>query len=370
MKNLVLTPWIILVVNGLLAASAAAEPHLAQRYGLQCSSCHSNVTGGGKRTDAGNAYAMGLTDSPIATGFSNKIGDTISVGANFRSDWTYVSFDDPEAVGGLPAQTAPEDQSAFNINAGALYMQFDLSENISFYLDRQMAPNSGRTREAMVIFRNLFAEDTYFKVGRFFMPYGLRLQDDSAFIRQQTGFNFDNSDIGFEAGYEPGSWSFTLSATNGTQGAGENNKDKQVVFTGTFVQPSYRIGVSGATNNAPAGSQDTYGVFGGLTLGDFVFLGELDWIDLMDAQGSRTQIATYLSVDYLLSPSVNLRLSHEYLDPDYNIDENERTRISLLGEKFLNQFTQFRAGARIYDDIPQSRSGNRQEFFSELHLFF
>ena len=58
-----------------------------------------------------------------------------------------------------------------------------------------------------MLYKNAFGENTYIKAGKFFLPYGWRLQDDEAFIRETTGFNFNNSDIGVEVGFEPDSFS-------------------------------------------------------------------------------------------------------------------------------------------------------------------
>lgn len=361
-----------------LSDAAFAEPHIAQRYGLQCSSCHSNVTGGGKRTAAGLGYAMALTDSPVSSPFAPNIAEAISIGGNFRADWTYNQFDDPEASPQGVVGEEIEDTSAFSISNGAIYLEFALSDTLAFYLDQQVAPEGGRTREAFGLYRGVLGDQDYLKVGKFFLPFGLRLQDDDAFIRGVTGFNFDNSDIGVEYGAEHGPFAYSVAVTNGTQGSGENNTDKLVSSVFSFVQPKYRLGISLSKNNAPNNhSEEMVGIFGGLTLGKWVFLGEIDTkkeIKLNEAAPAEEVRATtligYAAIDYLISTSTNVKFSYEYLDPDDTNPENERTRFSLLGETFLNQYSQLRYGLRRYDSIPQNTLENRTVLFSEFHVFF
>lgn len=360
------------LVISLAYQSTLAEPYLAQRYGQQCSACHTNVTGGGKRTDVGLAYAMGLSDSPVASPFSANLGDAISMGANLRADWTYTQFDDPKTSPQGVTGDEIEDTSTANISNGTLYFEFAMSDKILLYIDEQVAPEGGRTREAFGLYKGVFGDKDYLKVGKFFLPFGLRLQDDEAFIRENTGFNFDNSDIGAEYGAEYGPFAYSLSITNGTQGAGENNTDKQVSSVFSFVQPKYRLGLSLSKNNAiNNNSQELYGVFGGLTLGKWVFLGEINAMETTSgADEAVNALIGYASVDYLVTTSTNIKFSYDYLDSDDDIDENERTRFSLLGETFLNQYAQVRYGIRRYDGIPQNTFQNQTTIFSEFHVFF
>lgn len=366
-----LLPLIIGLILAFVNGTVLAEPYIAQRYNLQCSACHTNVTGGGKRNDTGVAYASALTDNHVENPLRARLVEAIAIGGNFRTDLNYTQFDDPDSNAQGVTGERLDDTSAFGISNGALYLDFALGERLALYLDQQVAPQGGRTREAFGLVRKVVDEQDYVKAGKFFLPYGLRLQDDNAFIREQTGFNFDNSDIGVEYGAERGPIAYAIAVTNGTQGAGENNTDKQVSSLISFVQPGYRLGASFAKNNAINGtSQTLYGVFGGLTLGNWVFLGELDRMRTDAAGVTTTALLGYLSLDYLLTTSTNVKLSYDYVDPNDDIDEEERTRISLLGETFLNQFSQLRYGLRRYDGIPQNTFQNQSQLFMEYHLFF
>lgn len=354
-----------------VAQSAMAEPYLAQRFGQKCMACHTNITGGGKRTAVGLGYALAFSNSPASTQFSTTLADKISIGANFRGDYTYTAFDDPEANAEGVVGPEIEDTSAFNVSAGNLYLDFALTDDITFYLDQEVAPEGGRTREALAIKRGVLGDNDYVKVGRFYLPFGHRLQDDTAFIREVTGFNFDNSDTGVEYGYDRNQLSFRVALSNGTQGAGENNKDKQLATLVEWVEPKYRVGVSASVNNGlNQTSRNAYALYGGLTLGPWVFLAEVDFLQDEDPTAQVSSLVGFLEANYLVTPSTNIKLSYDFHDPNDDLDEDERIRFSLLGETFLNQFSQLRYGIRRSDGIPQNTLQNQTLVFTEYHLFF
>ena len=61
---------------------------------------------------------------------------------------------------------------------------------LTIYVDAKLGPEDPVVREQYV--RLSSADDgLYVKGGEFFLPYGLRIQDDDAFIRQVTGINFN-----------------------------------------------------------------------------------------------------------------------------------------------------------------------------------
>lgn len=341
-----------------------AEPFLAVMKGMQCSTCHSHPAGGGKRNAYGNVYAqtelpaqrLGDTSSELWTG---EITDWLSVGGNLRAEFRYVDV--------------PQEDSAseFSINRGTVYAEARLIPNrLSLYLDQQVAPGSSLNREAYV---RLNSASSRFQImaGQFFLPYGLRLQDDTAFIRQATGINFNNPDRGVQFGFEQGAWSSQLSITNGSGGGSETDSGKQVSLVANYVKSSWRAGISFNNNDSDAGDRQMQNVFFGLKTGPLVWLAEADLIiDDLPTGGSTDSVAGLIEANWIFRKGHNLKFSYDYFDPDRDTSEDQQVRYSLLWEYTPVQFLQGRLGVRLHDGVPQNNFQNRDEYFAELHGFF
>lgn len=347
-----------------MSGVASAEPYLAVFKGMKCSSCHSHPSGGGKRIVYGNVFAqtelaarrLGDSSAKLWTG---EVASWLSVGANLRGD--YKSVDIP---GSGPA-------SEFDVTRATVYLEASLIPNrVSIYLDEKIAPDDVDNRE---LYLKLKMPDTRFFVaaGQFFLPYGLRLQDDSAFIRQATGVNFILPDRGVQAGYESGPWSTQLSVTNGTGSGSVLESADRVSLIAQHVKQRWRAGVSFNSTDSAGGDRQMENVFIGLKTGSIAWLGEVDFIsDEVPGASSIDAIAGFIEGNWIYRRGHNLKVSYEYLDPDSDISENHQVRWSVLWEYTPVQFVQARFGARFYDGIPQVPSQDRKEYFVELHAFF
>lgn len=363
-------------------SSVKAEPYLAIQEGYKCSKCHVNMTGGGKRTDFANIYVQTRLandffdwrrvgkkpdddekDNPVKTDaqssfFSGRLNEYIAIGGDFRT-----LLEETRTPGGPSKQE-------FNQSKQNIYLEVDLiPDRVIFY----QTIVGGDAREAFGLLKGEVWDQTYyFKVGQFFLPYGLRLQDDSAFTRAATGFTYRTSDVGAELGFEPGSWALHLAATNGTGSSGDANRSKRVTASAAYVHKQLRLGSSYSTNKDAQGVETViYGVNSGTQFGRVGILVEGDVIEATAADNSKVRQRVLISeLNLLLSRGNNLKFSYEYHDPDSTIFENARTRYSLVWEPFLNQFTQLRFGYRDSRGIPQNPGFNSNLYFAELHLFF
>lgn len=347
-----------------LSPQAFGEPYLAVYKGMQCSSCHRHPSGGGQRTVYGNVFSqaelparrLGPEEAGLWTG---EIATWLSVGADLRSDYRYVDAPNAEAV------------SEFRVSRGALYLSAEFIPNrLSLYVDQQFAPGASLNREAYVRLGSR-SGSFYALAGQFFLPYGLRLQDDTAFIRQATGVNFFNPDRGVQVGYESGHWSTQVSATNGGGGGTETDSGKQLSWVAQHVRSRWRTGLSFNFNDTDAGDRRMQNVFVGLRTGPVVWLAEADLIsDDLPSGATRDSVAGLLEVNWLYRQGHNLKVTFDYLDPDDDISEDHQIRWSAVWEFTPIQFLQSRVGARIYDGVPQNDFQNRREYFAEIHGFF
>ena len=347
-----------------LCSVATAEPYLAVSKGFQCSNCHVHPTGGGKRNVYGNVFAQTelaaqRLGDPSAALWTGEVLSWLSVGADLRGGFESVDVPDSST------------ESDFDVTRGTVYAKVSLfRDRLSVYVDEKIAPDDIDNRELYLKLKTV--DNKYFlAAGQFFLPYGLRLEDDSAFIRQATGVNFNIPDRGVQIGYESGPWSTQLSLTNGTGTGTVLESADRVSFVAHYVRQQWRAGVSLSSTDSATGDRQMQNAFIGLKTGRFVWLGELDFIsDEVPGAPSVDAIAGLLEGNWLFRKGHNLKVSYEYLDPNDDISEDHRIRWSILWEYAPVQFMQGRAGARFYDGIPQAPSQNRDEFFAELHVFF
>jgi len=368
--------WVLLIAALLASGASRAEPYLAVRSGQKCMACHVNPTGGGKRTEFGAIY--GQTTLPagrldIATGknvpatgaasepavWTGKLNDHVAVGGDLRATLQNTSV------------PSTGDTAAFNQTTAQVYLEVKpIVDRLTIYLDERVAPGAATAREvvAMLWSPNRTA---YLKAGRMFVPFGLRIEDDSAFIRQVTGTTFSSSDDGVEGGLELGPWSANLAVANGAGGGTETNNGKQVSGLVSFVKPIWRVGLSASTNSNDATDRNMQSVFAGLRTGPVSWLASGVYVtDEGTPTGKLKQWATLLEGNIEAAKGHNVKLTYEYYDPNDDVRENERERYSAVWEYTPFQFTQFRLGVRKSNGIPQNNAQNATEIFLQWYAFF
>jgi hypothetical protein len=355
-----------------LAHPVLAEPYIAFREGLKCSTCHVNQTGGGMRTEYGSYYPQ--TDmqpllgnlSDASADFSNQVGDSFFLGADFMAVEERSFAVDEVKDGQSYAQDA---QHTFDIRRGNIYLEARLApERLSLYIDETVSPSGASSREAFVLLKGL-PKSSYLKVGRMLLPYGIRLWDNDAFIRQVTGFNFDNQDMGAEIGFEPGMASFSLALSNGTQGARDDNSAKQVSSVGSIYFKYLLIGGSFSINETRGIDRTLFGPFASLRLGLLTITGEADWLS-ESGNRNQDQFIAYGSINYWMRQSVNFRVAFDFLDPYDTVEEDERSRVSIGLDGFLTPNLTASAFYKLKKSIPQDSKGNADALTLALHAFF
>ncbi len=349
----------------LLACSITwAEPYLAVQSNNQCMACHVNPTGGGARNSFGNYFGSHVLPEQagdLAVFDPGALSETIRLGANLRTNFT------------AQATAEQENSKGFETQSAQLYVHLKpKGAPFSLYIDEQVAPGAAINREAFVLLS--LADQDYLKVGRFFMPYGLRLEDDTAFVRQVTQFNFDNSDNGIEAGVNFGPVLLNAAISNGTSATANDDNRLQYLTRVEYFGGTWRVGANVVLNRAEAGKRVTSGVYAGVNLGGYVLLAEWDQVTDESIQNglgdNMRQRVGLVELNRLVSKGVNLKLTYEALDPDTGIDNDLRTRTSGLIEYTPYANLQLRGGLRVGEDIPQRNDGNVEQLYMQLHVYY
>lgn len=354
-----------LFLLALACAGVRAEPYLAVQAGLRCAQCHVNQTGGGMRTPFGNLFAqtqLAANRLPGDDAWRGQIGRYFGVGANLRA----------AAISNDVAGSRQSDP--LGLREARVYLSFTpIADRLSFYLDQFVAPGSSVNREAFV--RYSAADGShYLKAGRFYLPFGWRLQDNAAFVRTQTAIDMSGPDLGVELGWDRGPLSLQVAVSNGTFGESEVDSGKQYSLQVAYIQDAWRVGAAGNYNDQAVGDRAAWGLFAGLRSGPVSWLAELDAIEdrsFAAAPGRKRQsFAWLLEGNWRIVQGHHLKVSVEGLDPDRDSAADRQTRLSAVYEYTPIPYLQLRGGARRYDGPSQFPLQNRRLYFIELHGLF
>ena len=352
---------LLAIVALLRTAPAEAEPYLAVMTGYKCNVCHVNPTGAGLRNEFGVTYAKVLlpaeTVDNTLDAWTGKVTDRLQVGGDLRTDWSRVT-----------APNSPSQQS-FQLEQFRVYANLTIiPDRLGLYVDEQIAPNGSTNEEAYVRYGNTM-DGFYIKGGQFYLPFGWRLQDQTAFVQQVSGINMTTPDKGIELGWEHAAWSAQFDVTNGQANA-NTGSGYQVTTQVVYTKPIWRVGIAGSSTQSNVGDRRVGGLFAGLRTGPIAWLAEGDLVRDESLPGGRTLAAGLLEGDWRILKGHNLKLTAEYQDPDRSVSNDQQTRYSIVYEYTPLPFLQLRAGYRHYFGIPQNNTQNQQVILMELHGYF
>lgn len=352
-----------LVFLSLAAASVHAEPYLAVQFGLKCNVCHVNPTGGGLRTTFADVLAQTVIPKEhLDTGLDNwngQIGQYLRAGGDLRFDAQVTKTPNSPSV------------QEFSLEQARVYLEANvIPDRLLAYVDEQVAPGGALNREAYVLYW-AGSHDWYLKAGQMYLPFGLRLQDQTALIYTASGINMTTPDQGVEFGWERGAWDAQLAVSNGTAGGAVKSDGKQYSLNVAYVQSVWRLGIGANSNNQAGGAKDGYAIYGGLRTGPISWLAQAEITDDKSiANGQGRQLATLLEANWLIIRGNNLKITQEFLNPNRAVANAAQTRWSVVYEVTPIQFVQIRTGFRWSDGIPQDDSEHPRLYFVELHGYF
>lgn len=354
---------LVLWFAGVLGATAVAEPAIAVRTGYRCSQCHMNRTGGGLRTSFGSIYGQTALPARLLRWRDGKNllpanpDARFAIGADVR--FQYLQVESPDG----------RDVSSFEIPEANVYGEVRLApRRLSLYVDQKVGPSGASARELFGLF-SFRKSGAYLKVGKFLPAYGWRLPDDDAFIRAFTGFTYINPDTGVEFGLEPKKWSVHISAVNGSGGGSDDDRTKKLTLLTVRRFRNWRIGVSAANNKTGGITTAQAGLLAGANFGRLALLAEGDWVETRDATNTERLIG-FIEANLLVSRGFNIKLAHDWLDPDRGISTDETTRDSIGLEYIPYPFVQLRWFARFRDGPPQIPGSRDTQVDLEVHIFF
>lgn len=350
---------------------------------LSCGVCHVNPSGGMLRNTAGFYY--GTKTLPLITTIPGDLKDDVeliktnkflTLGGDFRFMSLY--------------QEDRERNPAFFPMQADLYVKANLHKNVSFLTQLGMERGgNAAVRESFGLLENL-PYNSYLKLGKFIPPYGHRLEDHTAFIRTETGFDHSKPDAyysGMEIGAEPLIAFGRFAYFNEDRTPAENTEESRrgvsgvLGWQGLWLQlgASYLDIINYESTSTLSADRTAYGIFGALRAKNIPFLERLTYLFEWDIRrGKRIDPdgikidddagITFNELNYRAMKGLNIKLRYEVYDPDEEDTLNVGKKRYVAGVDISPfPFTEFNLQYRYNDRKDRL---NENEFLGMAHLWF
>jgi hypothetical protein len=350
------------------AGSAQALPLYASRMGATCVTCHYDPNGGGIRNEFGfqyekNRHAMEEEERWAKFTVDPKITPWLQIGFDTRVMYVASHI---EGVSGVSTSTFFPMQGQLNFAVTPID-ELTLVASRGLVVENPGFPSGYVARELYALFRGMPA-DLYIKVGRFRLPFGLRQDDHTSFIRstQFLPYNSQQDDAGIEVGSVGRNWFAQGSFTDG----GVPFAEKAQTFSAKVGRASeaFQLGLSGYRSGTTDANVYRWGLYASATRGKFTLLGEGagGWNDPSGPTPGFNSRAAFAQLDYRHSRGVDLLGKFDYADQTNGIETNARRYTAELD---LNPmpFTEIQLSYRYYS---YSGAPDESDFLAMLYVPF
>ncbi len=360
--------WAVWAVCALIIAAAwpaHAVPRYAARYQQSCGLCHHDPSGGGMRSAYAAQYIVPqeLARYPLPAEELERldpaIGRSLSIGFDLRTIHHY--YDDGRTPGN------------FLQMQGDIYLAFQLDERFAAYFDRGISGSYEVFGTA-----HLLPAGGYLRAGRFAPPYGWRLADHTAFVREAQGLAPPgHTDVGLEVGFSPGAWALQAAVLNGAPGS-TRDSDRRVAGA---ARASARLRLAGAAfcaggslwrSDAEGAAATLSGPFWSVDLGPCTWVGELGWLRRDRPAGGNLTRWTF-SNEFAVSVArgIDLLGTYDFTDPDVDLLTGMRERVGAGLELFTYPFLRLRFACNWHNE--QNAAGKADDLLQtevQVHLLY
>ena len=352
------------------AVPARALPLYASREGTKCASCHFDPNGGGMRNEFGFSYDKNRHSMEEETKFGNidvnpQLNDWIRFGADVRIMYLGVDVDNSSEL----------DSYLFFPMQGNLRVAITPQEHLTvvashgLYLDERPSPEADYTGRELYAMVHGLPHDVFLQVGRFRVPFGLRQDDHTSFVRSPEFLPYDSQkeDAGIAFGSVGKNGWFEFSYTNG-EAASTNGTAETIAGKVAWSFPWLQGGVSGYSDMGVL-DQDRWSLYITKTFRSLTLLGE--YAGGTDEFPFRriNSMAAFAEADYRVSRGLNLRAKFDYLDSDKEITNLSRRYLVDLDIEPM-PFTQVKLSYRHYHPGTQLPTPDKDEYLAMLYVPF
>lgn len=392
------------------------NPELKERKcSLSCGACHVNPTGGGMKHEGGLYYGKdqlaALGDRPTndftkpteapPPGHPDRFAGMntfplVQVSADFRAMAYYTEEGDSTSI--FPMQTevsvAVAPYNPKELNKGRVTLLAAVAAEGSRRLtygnivsDDQFDDWTDRIylKEAWALYHDL-PYQAYVKAGKFLPPFGLRLDDHTAFIRQEQSFDHERQVTGVEIGLNPNYFYGHLAAfANTPSGKAPIVHDSgggvalmagtrhllwqaggQMMYEARDDSDDLWIGANWGLNLFEV----DYGMKG-LQLGPFTYLGEIDLrrrkyalAGVDDTNG----LAAFHEVNWHPRRWVRFLGRYDWMDPDLDVKDDHRHRYTVGGVVYPLPFLEVIAQWR-WNVEPEAIRADDNDGLLQVHVW-
>jgi hypothetical protein len=250
-----------------------------------------------------------------------------------------------------------------------------------------------RVRELFALYDDL-PHQLYVKAGRFIPAFGWRLDDHTAYIRQEQGFDQERWVHGIEVGLNPNypyaNFSvYRFEPDRFTFGFSEDDKGFGSVLSVGTRHLDWQVGASALIERRDRNNEVMAGVQWSLNLSrarhpwktlqaaPLVYLGELDVrsIDPKDAgTPTHTGLTTFHELDWLLRTGLRLMARFDWQDTDLDAEATHRQRYTIGAVAnllpWVELIAQYRRNAGFAETFNFVNPNKKHEAILQVHLWY